>query len=768
GKRDDWSSSASTSQPPSTSAVAGNAEPPQGGLSDNKLDPPRDAGPALAGDDHAAVAAPAPTGDSTAPPPKHRRRHHTPDPAVASTGDGAFPNFNDTPSGSSDSTHKTDAARLSGPPASNNTPSNAAPGPSLGGTDDRGSSLQPKNDPLLTSQTTTPSPADTGKRDDLAGPAIHHDQPVKDALLEPRGEHSVEKPAAPPSGPDVFGALQDPPAEKHDLKEPEKALPPAGNSLGTPPDAAPPRRRRRRKPPQTEVASDNPLHPAATPTNEPVPDAMLHDAIKAEDAKKPLEPPKGPEFEHKKDEFAAPVAAGDLPPRKDKEKDYLGEPKPVEPEHKPALAADHNAFGALKDAPQSKHDEHEIKPAEPPLNIAGDSPPNPEPHHRRRRKKSPDAELPAPGPALTAEPSPANAPLPAGKPETKAPSDVLPSLTETPKTVALEPPKVESKPAVIKVAEPQPADVSAPPGPSLDGNPPVAKSELKPEKVAAAPANIPVANPPAANLVPEPVEESQPATLSFARRMPEKIDAGSSLTYKIVVRNNGGKPVKLVEIDESVPTDRTVQSTEPLAETHDQTLHWSLRDLGPHEERVVAITLAALPAPQPLLRTASLPKPDRVEDERPKAVKAEEPEKVHHLQLELIAPASLHTGETCRIGFRATNLGPKSAGLILHLDLPAEIHFQRGEKLQYKVGSLDENESREDYLSAVAAAPGTVEIHAELLLDGRSVASTKATCRITGASVPQQSARARRDPMVVPAGATGPAPAMAAPCNCGP
>ena len=46
--------------------------------------------------------------------------------------------------------------------------------------------------------------------------------------------------------------------------------------------------------------------------------------------------------------------------------------------------------------------------------------------------------------------------------------------------------------------------------------------------------------------------------------MPDKIDAGSSLTYKIVVRNNGAKPVKLVEIDESVPADRTVQTTEPL------------------------------------------------------------------------------------------------------------------------------------------------------------------------------------------------------------
>jgi uncharacterized protein DUF11 len=768
-KRDDWASSASTSQPPSTSAVAGNAEPPQSGLSENKLDPPKDAGPALAGDDHAAVSSPAPAGDSTAPPSRHRRRHHSPDPAVASAGDSSFPNFNDAPAGPSDFSHKTDGPPPSGPPAADKTPLTAAPGPSLGGRDDHSPPLPPQNEPLLTSQTTTPGPADAGKKDDLAPPAIHHDGPVKDALLEPKGEHSADKPAAPPSGPDVFGALQDPPAEKHDLKEPEKALPPAGDSLATPADAAPPKRRRKRKPPQTEVASDNPLHPAATPANEPVPDAMLHDAIKAEDAKKPLDPPKGPEFEHKKDEFAAPVAVGDLPAHKDREKDHLGEPKPIEPKHKPALAADHDAFGALKDAPPPpKHDEHEIKVAEPPLNIAGDNPPNPEPPRHRRKRKPPEAAPSIPSPALTGEPSPATAPAPAGNSETKAPSEVLPALTETPKPVALDPPNVESKPVVVKVAEPKPAEVSALPGPSLDGNPPAAKSELKPENIAGAPANISTVNPPAANLVPAPVEESPPATLSFARRLPDKIDAANSLTYKIVVRNNGAKPVKLVEIDESVPADRTVQTTEPVAETHDQTLHWSLHDLGPHEERAVAITLAAPPAPQPILRTAALPKPDRVEEEPPKTAKTEEPEKAPHLQLELIAPTSLHTGETCRIGFRATNLGPKSAALMLHLDLPAGIHFQRGEKLQYKVGGLDENESREDYLSAVAAAPGVVEIHAELLLDGRSVASTKATCRITGASVPQQSARAKRDPMVVPASATTPAPATAAPCNCGP
>jgi len=256
--------------------------------------------------------------------------------------------------------------------------------------------------------------------------------------------------------------------------------------------------------------------------------------------------------------------------------------------------------------------------------------------------------------------------------------------------------------------------------------------------------------------------------------MPEKNDAGNSLTYKIVVRNNGSKLVKLVEVDEAVPSEQLVQATEPPAETHDQTLHWTLHDLGPHDERTIAITLAVpVPPqqpvpPQPIVRTAAIPKSDRSEEEHEKTAKPEEPTNLPRMELELIVPATLRTGESCRIGFRATNLGPKSAGLKLNLDLPAQIHFQRGQQLQYKVGGLDENESREDYLTAVAAGPGTVVIHGEIVSEGRTVVAAKATCRIAGALATQQTPRPNRDGSVVPASASDAASPSAAPCNCGP
>jgi hypothetical protein len=250
--------------------------------------------------------------------------------------------------------------------------------------------------------------------------------------------------------------------------------------------------------------------------------------------------------------------------------------------------------------------------------------------------------------------------------------------------------------------------------------------------------------------------------------MPEKTETGNSLTYRIVVRNNGSKPVKLVEVDEAVTPDHVVQLTDPPAENHDQTLHWSLRDLGPHDERTIAITLAAPAPPQPIVRTAAIPKSDQVEEEHLKETKAVEPEKTPNIQLELIAPTNLHTGESGRVGFRVTNLGPKTAGLKLHLDLPPQLHFERGQQLQYKVGELDEHESREDYLTAIAAGPGAVEIHGSILLDGRTMAAAKATCQIAGALATKQAARPKRDGFVVPASAQQEAKAPSAPCNCGP
>ncbi|HUE13156.1 MAG TPA: hypothetical protein VMR25_03225, partial [Planctomycetaceae bacterium] len=682
--------------------------------------------------------------ESSVPPTKHRRRHHSPDPAVAATGDNSIPTLNDPAAGPSDSAPKSDRTVQSGNPAPATSPATAAPGPSLGNLDDHGPS---KTDTPLTSQAATPGPTETGKKEDSTAQAIHDPAPLKDVAAEAKTDRPAEK-AAPAGGGDIFGALQDPPAEKHELKGPEPGATVAGDH---PADTAPPKHRRNRKPPEPDAAAPGPLRTAEqNPASEPVGDAKPQEALKAEDR-------------------SAPVASHDVPPLKDVAPELKTDRAP---DKQASAAVEHDAFGGPKDAAPEKH-EHDSTGPEPPANGAGTNPADPVPHQHRRKKQPVDAESPSPNPILTAEKPPANEPAAGTKPEPTVQPEA-PKLTETPKPVASEAPKMEPTSSDLKVNEPKPAEPPAVAGPSLDAAAPPKKTEPKPEIVAATPSNVPAANVPAANLplsnlVPHPAAEEEPpqANVSFARRMPEKNDAGNSLTYKIVVRNNGAKAVKLVEVDEAVPPDHLVQTTEPSAETHDQTLHWSLRDLGPHEERTITITLAAPPPPQPIVRTAAIPKSERAEEEHALTAKPEEPAKLPHMELELIAPATLSIGESCRIGFRVTNLGPKVAGLKLHLDLPTQIHFQRGQQLLYKVGALDENESREDYLTATVTGPGIVVVRGEIVLDGQTVVAAKATCKIAGVQATQK-ARPKRDGLVVPAGATEVAPQSAAPCNCGP
>jgi hypothetical protein len=706
---------------------------------------------------------PAPTASRSAspidvPPPQAalvdtKSDQPQPDPKALPVGDNSFPALNDPPAAKSDS---------------------PAPGPSLGSLDDRPA---PQSAAAPTSPASTPVPAEIKKSDDSRSMVSSDSPPLKDTVGEPKVDHLADKPAAAAAGDDAFGALKDPPTEKHDVdvKGPEPSL----NGMGdNPVDQTPPKRRRRRRPPQPENATPAPsLAADQTPKNDLLPETKPTESLKKDEIAKPTETPQPSLVETKKtDDGPVPALAGDATPPKE----ALHDPKIDHPTEKPTVsAAGKDAFGELKDPPAEKHellDEHESKGPEPAVTAAGDKPPEAVPHRRRRRAKPPQPETTPPGPVLAVDQGTKSDPAPAAKTEETVKAENPAKSTETPKPAPLEMKTVplEISKSEPKLNEPKLAEPPVSKSPPAEMNVAPAKAEPQPPISPATPTPVATASIATPNLAPHPavVEEDAPANVSFARRTAEKNGAGNSLTYKIVVRNNGSKPVKLVEVDEAVPPDHAVQATDPSADPHDQTLHWNLRDLAPHEERTIAITLVPPAAPQSVVRTAELPKNDRLDENHEPTAKTDESDKLPHVELELIVPAKLRTGETCRIGFRTTNLGPKTSGLKLNLDLPAELHFQRGQQLEYKVGGLDENESREDYLSAVATGAGTVEIRGEIVLDGHRVVAAKATCRIAGVLATQQTRRPKRDGAVVPAGATDnttpSGSSAAAPCNCGP
>lgn len=786
-KPDDWSSQAA-----SVPAISSNAEPPQTAMTDSKPDQAKEASKSPAtGDNSSATLADSPkNSDSAVLPTKRRRHHHPTDPAVPAAATSS-PALGESTAGPSDSSPKSDPASSSDsaiPPlnaaaektpaapgdsltASKPTPDSAAAGPGLMISGDQAAS---KSDVPVASQVVAPSPTGTVKLDD--SPAIGLDAaPPKDASSAPRPDPKLDKPAEKvTAGGDIFGALQDPTAEKKEVKGPEFGSSPAAeNATGETVH----RRRRKRKPADAVVSAPDSSHaPEQNPASGPLTDAKPKDPEKAADVANSNGSAPDPKLEKKTDDWSLSATSREATPVKGSS----GEPKSDHPvEKSPTSTAERDAFGGLKVAPATKQD---LPPKGPELVANGAAPTldHPEPPKRRRRRKPPEIEAATPGAIHTAEQSPIGDPAGSTKPQEAAKPDVaaktdtakseVTKTLETPKPVALEGPKTESKPNDVKPGEPKQAPTPAVAGPSLNAEFPAAIKEPRPE-VVAIPHNVPTVIPPstpAPASVPRavPDDESLQANVSFARRMPEKTEAGHSLTYQIVVRNNGSKPVKLVQIDEGVPPEHTVLMTEPAAESHEQSLHWSLRDLGPHEERTIAITLALPVPPQPIVRTAGIPKSERAEDEPVRAAKTDETDKPH-MELELIAPATLHTGEPCRIGFRVTNLGPKTSSLKLNLDLPVQLHFERGQQLQYKVGELDGHESREDYLTATATGPGLVEIRGSILLNGETLVAAKAVCRIAGVLTTHQAPRAKRDGMVVPAGGLEAASPTPTPCNCG-
>ena len=341
-------------------ALSAQTEPVQSPLPDSAQVQTREASkPPLTGDSIAASPGNAPqnadatpNADASAAATKHRRRHHTSGTTAAASGDSGFPNLDGPSQGAGDSTPKTAAAvpvASSGPTISSD--SATAPGPNLGVTADHST---PKDTPLPASQAVP-----VGAKDG-ATPAT---QPTKADV-------------------DIFGALQDQPAAKHDSKGPDLgATPPAEKPI----EGAPHRHHRKKTEPDS-------------PAPEPIRTADQNPLMDSLDASKPIPPDPG---------------------------------KPAD--SKPAEKLD---------APVPPH-EHELKGPDAGVNPPTDQPPATEPpkHHRRRKSPPPDGATPDALHVSDSNPSPATeskppepekaAPIPA--PTNVAPTNVAPVPAPDPK-----------------------------------------------------------------------------------------------------------------------------------------------------------------------------------------------------------------------------------------------------------------------------------------------------------------------------------------------
>jgi hypothetical protein len=384
-------------------------------------------------------------------------------------------------------------------------------------------------------------PKDGGPKDDFSLPAPVSSEPVDSQAIKVdsppirddehhKHHHADHRPGDPPSG----GDLPAPSANQDaDLLAPklDAPLPDAGHSNSDP------------------VNSSSAPKPGPGPSSASASDPLLDIDAKHDSPPKDARPPV--------------KSSGDtLEPKADHRDDGLPVLSVPSPHHGEANSHDDlvpptrtaNANDAsIGGSAASKPPETKPPANDPTLDdLLNSKPPASSGANPKTSGPSPASAAPEPKPSASVPvPPPSDAkgdpfhtePAPHGDAAPK--TDTPPKLDTAPKLEAA--PKIDTPP---KQAEPALPEISAPlPKPS--GEPPHSAAD----------------------------DESMPS-VAVAHHQIEKDEAGGSVRYKIVVRNNGKKVVKTFEVEEAVPAEHTVQVTDPPAETRDRDLHWTLHDVA--------------------------------------------------------------------------------------------------------------------------------------------------------------------------------------------
>jgi uncharacterized repeat protein (TIGR01451 family) len=197
------------------------------------------------------------------------------------------------------------------------------------------------------------------------------------------------------------------------------------------------------------------------------------------------------------------------------------------------------------------------------------------------------------------------------------------------------------------------------------------------------------------------LEGPQTPTLELQKTAPAEIQVGSPATFKITVRNTGNVPARSVRVHDQVPRGARLVGSRPDAQADATgTLLWSLGDLEPGDERVVEVQL--LPQTEGEIGSVASLTFSAQASVRTTATKPE-------LQIEANGPRRAMIGEQVKMSIRLTNVGTGAANnLLLFNALPVELRHPAGPEVEYDVGDLAPNETRDIELILTAARPGQI------------------------------------------------------------
>lgn len=195
------------------------------------------------------------------------------------------------------------------------------------------------------------------------------------------------------------------------------------------------------------------------------------------------------------------------------------------------------------------------------------------------------------------------------------------------------------------------------------------------------------------------LEGPQTPQLTIQKFVPEEIQVGKEAVFQVKVTNSGQIAAHDVEVRDHVPKGtRLVGSTPQASRGAEGELVWSLGTMQPGDEASVDVRL--MPEAEGNIGSVASVRFNAEASARTVATKPE-------LVIQASAPNQVLIGEEAKLSITISNPGSGIAyGVVLEEHVPPGMLHEAGEELEYAVGDLAPNESRQLDLTLVADSPG--------------------------------------------------------------
>ena len=203
------------------------------------------------------------------------------------------------------------------------------------------------------------------------------------------------------------------------------------------------------------------------------------------------------------------------------------------------------------------------------------------------------------------------------------------------------------------------------------------------------------------------LEGAQVPAILVQKLAPAEVQVGKPATFEILVRNVGKVTARNVQVRDAVPKGtQFIGATPPAQVLPEGELLWTLDILRPDDERVVKMEL--MPTTEGEIGSVATVTFAAEASVRSLATRPE-------LRVEIESPNQVMIGEDVTFKIRISNPGTGPAtGVVLSEHVPPGLQHAAGGVLEYEVGNLMPNESRELELTLRATKAGRVAniIHA--------------------------------------------------------